>query len=135
MAAGALTVGSSLWTPAGNLLQLNTDLFFLVTMILQKGSSKKQNSWQSCTTGKMMLVSIRKGRMVQNYETVSYCRNHTVFLALSNVFFSTKRRTLWLSSSNLRFCMPCKDLIAAGFLGRTREEKLMCSTQAQRGEG
>lgn len=83
-------LGSYLRTPAGNLLQINNNL-----LVLLKWSSKKVVS-RSRTCGnpaalKTGLVSLRRGRMVQNCETESYCRNHTVFLALSDGFFPSKK--------------------------------------------
>lgn len=78
-------------------------------MILQKDSGQKKNAWQSHSTENLACEPQERGRMVQNCETESYCRNHTVFLASSNGFFHQKeKRILWPSSGNLRFSMPSR---------------------------
>lgn len=127
-------MGSCLWTPAGNLLQINTTLFFLLKWSSKKAAARSRTRGNPALL-KTWLVSLRRGRMAQNRETQSYCRNHTVFLALSDGFFhQKKKRMLWPSSSNLRFCVPSKELSAPGSLWNPREEKLICSTRAHGGK-
>lgn len=88
---GDPATSSCLWTPAGNLLQINTNLF-----VLLKCSSKKVAA-RSRTRGnpawlKTCLVGLGRGREAQGCQTESYCRSHAVFLALSDGFFHQKKK-------------------------------------------